>query len=188
MKYFPTRRLLLLTHATEVCHNFSGNARMWIRVQALGSTLAHQSSQRPNAVLLPVCSLAWILSHLTKCQREAQGQAHNLRTLKSETVQNIKGKSLKPLLHFALDRTSPKFLKIIPVDMELMCVRMRKLYLRLSTPALLKKYCVELLCYFTRTQQHTNHKNDRKTEAKDVFLEFLNTWWRNHRMIFLLLL
>lgn len=82
MKYFPTCQRLLLTHAAEVCPNFSGNARMWIRVQALGSALAHQSCQRPNVVLLPICSLAWILSHLTKCQREVQGQAHNLRTLK----------------------------------------------------------------------------------------------------------
>lgn len=90
MKYFPTCQPLLLTHAAKVCHNFSGNARMWIRVQTHGSTLAHQSFQRPNVVLLPICSLAWILSHLTKCQREVQGQAHNLRTLKVKWCRTLR--------------------------------------------------------------------------------------------------
>lgn len=68
---------------------------MWIRVQALGSTLAHQSSRRPNVVLLPICSLARIPPHLAESQKEVQGQALNLRTLKVKwcgTLREKRGK------------------------------------------------------------------------------------------------
>lgn len=68
--------LILLMHIVTLLRRQG----LWTRVQAIGSTLAHQSAQRPKVVLL---SNVWheILSYLTKCQKEVQGQMYIPRTL-----------------------------------------------------------------------------------------------------------